>query len=93
MGSRDHRRFTGPDKTFSLEQFMPAAPSGFLGAEGGRRDGRAPLQMRKVFVQPDVVAQATGSAYVEMGSTKVGLFRWCLMFTMLSGLNTVFVGF
>ena len=36
-----------------------------------RHDGRLLNEIRKISIQSDVVHNATGSAYVEMGGTKI----------------------
>lgn len=43
----------------------------FLSPEGLRIDGRKPLELRKLVARLGVFDQADGSAYVEMGNTKV----------------------
>eukprot|EP00123_Amoebidium_parasiticum_P014175 comp22375_c1_seq1/m.33357 comp22375_c1_seq1/g.33357 ORF comp22375_c1_seq1/g.33357 comp22375_c1_seq1/m.33357 type:complete len:247 (-) comp22375_c1_seq1:315-1055(-) len=43
----------------------------FLSPEGLRLDGRRPPELRKIVCRLGVFEQADGSAYVEMGSTKV----------------------
>lgn len=48
------------------EQAALLDPSTYL-----RHDGRYPEQLRSLTVRPGVVGRAPGSAYVELGSTKL----------------------
>ena len=39
--------------------------------EEGLRQGRTDSHFRPIFMKPGVVSQASGSAYIEIGKTKV----------------------
>ncbi|CAL4062526.1 unnamed protein product [Meganyctiphanes norvegica] len=71
MGSRDPRRFMGPEKTTPYTLLQCQKKSQFLDSDNLRRDGRTPADARKQFMSVGVITQAKGSAYVEIGDTKV----------------------
>lgn len=70
----DHRRVFGPvDKTLTPvnEEEMKCQKTAHLLVEGKRQDGRTADEIRKMFIHADAVTQAKGSAYIEMGRTKI----------------------
>ncbi|GAA5824452.1 hypothetical protein JCM11251_000430 [Rhodosporidiobolus azoricus] len=71
----DRRRFTAPEGAAPL-RWSDASTSSAGEAEellqGGKRaDGRQGLEVRPVFLQPGLVTEAAGSAYIEAGRTKL----------------------
>ncbi|GAA5979695.1 hypothetical protein JCM11641_004056 [Rhodosporidiobolus odoratus] len=74
----DRRRFAAPDgaaplrySDSSTSTSSSATASGGLQTDGTREDGRQAGQVRPVFLQPGLVTEAAGSAYIEAGRTKV----------------------
>jgi len=68
-GPVDNRRLPVPDD--SQPYSVPTLPVAFIDEHGRRRDGRTPGTVRPVFSKVSVIQQARGSAYIEMGQTKV----------------------
>ncbi|GAA5916770.1 hypothetical protein JCM6882_003056 [Rhodosporidiobolus microsporus] len=81
----DRRRFTAPEGAAPV-RWVDAAPSAAststsspsravqaaeLIKAGKRADGRQGLEVRPVFLQPGLVTEAAGSAYIEAGRTKL----------------------
>ncbi|KAJ1526757.1 hypothetical protein ONE63_008333 [Megalurothrips usitatus] len=72
----DNRRIQGPEVSFPYCLFQQSDgrnktnsnPSNLLTV---RKDGRALLDHRKIYMKTGVVSQAKGSAYVELSNTKV----------------------
>ncbi|GAA5852942.1 hypothetical protein JCM8547_004743 [Rhodosporidiobolus lusitaniae] len=79
MQATDRRRFTAPEGASPLRYSSPSTPTsssrtalaGGLAKDGKREDGREALQVRPVFLQPGLVTEAAGSAYIEAGRTKL----------------------
>ncbi|GAA6018242.1 hypothetical protein JCM10207_002880 [Rhodosporidiobolus poonsookiae] len=75
MQASDRRRFTAPEGAAPLRWTEPApsAPPVASTSAGqlARDDGRQLEQVRPVFLQPGLVTEAAGSAYIEAGRTKV----------------------
>jgi len=72
----DHMRISGPEQSVApgpkpaeIEGGKAAAKP--AGGADGRVDGRPNDQLRKIFCRPGVVSQAGGSAYIEVGNTKI----------------------
>ncbi|KAF7273212.1 exosome complex component MTR3-like [Rhynchophorus ferrugineus] len=73
----DHKRINGPEESVPYELF--ARLSGITSEKtfeetqsaNIRTDGRKFDEQRKIFLKNGVVSQAKGSAYMEMGQTKV----------------------
>ncbi|XP_030760221.1 exosome complex component MTR3-like [Sitophilus oryzae] len=73
----DHKRINGPEESVPYELF--ARLSGLTSEKafeqlykaGKRSDGREFEEHRKIFLKNGAVSQAKGSAYIEMGQTKV----------------------
>lgn len=70
----DHRRICGPsDETrppLSKEKIEVDRITRLL-VEGKRQDGRTSDEIRNIFVRANAVTQAKGSAYIEIGRTKI----------------------
>ncbi|GAA5847479.1 hypothetical protein JCM9279_000502 [Rhodotorula babjevae] len=73
MQAQDRRRFTAPEGASPLRfSDSPATPAASTSSSSSpRADGRQPGQVRPVFLQPGLVSEAAGSAYIEAGRTKV----------------------
>ncbi|GAA6034518.1 hypothetical protein JCM8097_005371 [Rhodosporidiobolus ruineniae] len=86
QASTDRRRFTAPEgaaplrwnddtssaaSTSAAGKQAPGGAGGLFKADGTREDGRQPLQVRPVFLQPGLITEAAGSAYIEAGRTKL----------------------
>ncbi|GAA5821286.1 hypothetical protein JCM3770_004572, partial [Rhodotorula araucariae] len=70
MQAQDRRRFTAPEGATALRfATAPAAP--LPSSSSARDDGRQPGQVRPIYLQPGLVSEAAGSAYIEAGRTKV----------------------
>ncbi|KAF7294919.1 hypothetical protein MIND_01030000 [Mycena indigotica] len=64
----DRRRINGPTE----ESFVPVfdeSPDAWKAADG--RKGRGLLDIRPIFLQPGLISQANGSAYIETQKTKI----------------------
>ncbi|KAJ7097895.1 3' exoribonuclease family, domain 1-domain-containing protein [Mycena belliarum] len=65
--SLDRRRINGPD-----ESFPPVfALDGLQGTLASPRKDRSPTDIRPIFLQPGLISQANGSAYIETAKTKI----------------------
>ncbi|XP_034947589.1 exosome complex component MTR3-like [Chelonus insularis] len=70
----DHKRVNGPEVTIPYQLFFDANnqtkenPENYLKR---RADGRAFNETRKMFAKTGIVSQAKGSAYIELGKTKL----------------------
>lgn len=64
----DSYRFTGPEDSIDYRVFMP--PDDQLSPAKTRKDRKAGEQ-RKIYPKMGVISQAKGSAYIELGDTKV----------------------
>ncbi|XP_065168184.1 exosome complex component MTR3-like [Atheta coriaria] len=74
----DNRRINGPENTVPYTLFTKLNTKSFkeqvqdaIPVNGKRSDGRKHLEHRKIFLKTGVVSQAKGSAYIEVGKTKV----------------------
>ncbi|XP_043286489.1 exosome complex component MTR3-like [Venturia canescens] len=69
----DQKRINGPDVSipYSIYVDLSKKQSKNQGDAVEREDGRAHDHLRKMFVKTGIVSQAKGSAYIEMGKTKV----------------------
>ncbi|XP_063984389.1 exosome complex component MTR3-like [Diachasmimorpha longicaudata] len=70
----DQRRINGPEVTVPYQLYIDASSKSAekkLDLLNKREDGRAHSDVRKMFVKTGVVSQAKGSAYIEVGTTKV----------------------
>ncbi|CAH1247339.1 EXOSC6 [Branchiostoma lanceolatum] len=65
----DSRRVPGPQDSRSPHWYGKQPPQ--HQETGTRQDGRADHDLRPVYLHAGVVSQATGSAYIELGQTKV----------------------
>ncbi|KAF7304899.1 hypothetical protein MKEN_01204200 [Mycena kentingensis (nom. inval.)] len=63
----DRRRINGPEESFPPVFDADEKPSNVQGS----RQGRAPLDIRPIFLQPGLISQANGSAYIETEKTKI----------------------
>jgi len=73
----DHKRINGPEESVPYELFARSSTK-FLKDEltnvyryNSRCDNRELKEHRKIFLKTGIVTQAKGSAYIEMGKTKV----------------------
>ncbi|KAF4521574.1 hypothetical protein B566_EDAN001294 [Ephemera danica] len=70
----DFRRIQGPEDSESYHQFVKTGKkvkTKLLDNSGVRADQRNANAMRKIYLKTGVVSQAKGSAYLEMGDTKI----------------------
>ena len=68
----DSRRICGPEESAPYVPAASAAPDqNVLREDSSRRDGRVMDAIRPMFLQCGTVSQASGSAYLEVGRTKV----------------------
>ncbi|XP_065181482.1 exosome complex component MTR3-like [Sycon ciliatum] len=70
----DTRRVIGPEESFPFvpeSDLAAVRAASVLGENSSRHDGRALDAVRPMFLQCGTVAQASGSAYLELGSTKL----------------------
>ncbi|KAJ6596926.1 hypothetical protein DFH09DRAFT_1133115 [Mycena vulgaris] len=63
----DRRRINGPDESFP-PVFHSDAPQSSL---ADPRKDRSPSDIRPIFLQPGLISQANGSAYIETAKTKI----------------------
>ncbi|BGP09038.1 3'-5'-exoribonuclease [Rhodotorula toruloides] len=70
MQASDRRKFTAPDGASALKYRQDSSPAARV-PSSSRRDGRLAAQVRPIFLQPGLVTEAAGSAYIEAGRTKV----------------------
>lgn len=63
----DRKRVYGPEE--SVKPLSPRPDVSISSVQ--RKDGRSDWQMRKLFAKHNVISQASGSAYLESGNTKV----------------------
>ncbi|GAA5871449.1 hypothetical protein JCM16303_000759 [Sporobolomyces ruberrimus] len=74
MQATDRRRFTAPEGaqpiTYRPSPSNPTASSSTKDPST-RADNRSPDQVRPIFLQPGLVTEAAGSAYIEAGRTKL----------------------
>ncbi|XP_076053220.1 exosome complex component MTR3-like isoform X3 [Oratosquilla oratoria] len=72
MSGNDPRRLRGPKKSFPYTVFQKFEKKSFLDeGTASRRDGRAAVDARKIFLTVGVLSKARGSSYIEFGNTKV----------------------
>lgn len=67
---KDTRRNCGPENAKSYILFQKREYQ-LLQKSGQRQDGRQQEDIRPIFMKTGVVSQAKGSAYIEMGKTKI----------------------
>ncbi|KAI4466507.1 exosome complex component [Holotrichia oblita] len=73
----DHKRINGPENTIPYKLYTKLNVKSFKEAlqdavkNGVRNDKRKLDQHRRIFMKTDIVSQAKGSAYIEIGKTKV----------------------
>ncbi|XP_039297454.1 exosome complex component MTR3 [Nilaparvata lugens] len=74
----DSRRLQGPETTFPYHLYVNKQPlthaqwlKQVVKSNGKRTDGRKHDEIRKIFLKTSVMSQAKGSAYIEVGNTKV----------------------
>lgn len=69
----ERRRFVGPEGSVKPLKLSTLDPNNLLNTETLTRavDGRFPEQMRSFNVRPNVISQAKGSCYLEIGNTKL----------------------
>ncbi|KAJ8925372.1 hypothetical protein NQ315_009203 [Exocentrus adspersus] len=74
---KDHKRINGPEETVPYNLFTKLNTKTLLTkfeeavCNGKRTDLRVPEEHRKIFLKSGIVSQAKGSAYIELGKTKV----------------------
>ncbi|RKP09873.1 ribosomal protein S5 domain 2-type protein [Thamnocephalis sphaerospora] len=70
----DRRRVQGPETSVVPFPLLDDAAPGVVAPPlqaGKRAGGRRPEDMRPIFLRTGLISQASGSAYIEMGRTKV----------------------
>jgi len=69
----DTKRLAVPEKTVPYQLYLPPKNISLnpFDANNKRSDGRKAEEMRPIFIKTKVVTQAKGSAYLEVGNTKV----------------------
>ncbi|TFK29972.1 mRNA transport regulator 3 [Coprinopsis marcescibilis] len=68
----DRRRINGPEESFAvIFEDNEEDPSKWKA--GMARVGRLPLAIRPIFLQPGLIEQANGSAFIETGKTKIAV--------------------
>ena len=69
----DTKRLAVPEKTVPYQFYLPPKkiPAFPLNEKQQRADGRKAEEMRPIFIKTKVVTKAKGSAYLEVGDTKV----------------------
>ncbi|EEB87116.1 hypothetical protein MPER_15667, partial [Moniliophthora perniciosa FA553] len=70
LTSFDRRRIKGPEESFAP---IFETENEFLDSQSqpSQRQGRKPADIRPIFLQPGLIRQANGSAYIETEKTKV----------------------
>ncbi|EAU88481.2 mRNA transport regulator 3 [Coprinopsis cinerea okayama7 len=66
----DRRRINGPEESFA-PVFEDDEDDSGRWKPGMSRQDRLPLAIRPIFLQPGLIEQANGSAYIETGKTKI----------------------
>ncbi|CAK5277678.1 unnamed protein product [Mycena citricolor] len=78
----DRRRNNGPEESFS-----PVYDSDATGwTSGNTRKSRGPSDIRPIFLQPGLISQANGSAYIETQNTKIA----CAIYGPRQSKNTAY---
>ncbi|KAG1447724.1 hypothetical protein G6F56_009169 [Rhizopus delemar] len=67
----DRRRVNGPELSVAPISKEKETTIQVLNNEGKRLDKRGLEDLRAIFLKPGLVTQASGSAYIEVGNTKV----------------------
>lgn len=67
----DTRRVTGPESSQDYKVFSKKYSNKKVGGEKQRENGREDGQHRPIFLNTGIITKARGSAYVELGDTKV----------------------
>jgi exosome complex component MTR3 len=70
----DRKRINGPEMSVRpvIEpEFQPQLSNVLIDSNLQRKDNRNSDQIRPVFIKPNLIPQANGSAYIELGDTKL----------------------
>lgn len=72
----ERKRFVGPEGSvkpvFNLSRYPNLTENDILNSETlCRLDGRFPEQLRSLLIRPNVLTEAKGSCYLELGNTKL----------------------
>ncbi|XP_012543661.2 exosome complex component MTR3 [Monomorium pharaonis] len=69
----DQKRINGPDASvpYDIYVYSEVKDKGIQPDAPKRHDGRSHNELRNIFLKTGIVSQAKGSAYIEMGDTKV----------------------
>ena len=72
----ERKRFVGPEGSvkpvFNLSKFPSLTEADILDSETlCRLDGRFPEQLRSLVIRPNIITEAKGSCYLELGNTKL----------------------
>ncbi|XP_011637905.1 exosome complex component MTR3 [Pogonomyrmex barbatus] len=69
----DQKRINGPDISVPYDIYIHSEvkDNGIQPNAPKRHDGRSNNELRNIFMKTGIVSQAKGSAYIEMGDTKV----------------------
>ncbi|KAK0180888.1 hypothetical protein PV327_003223 [Microctonus hyperodae] len=70
----DQRRINGPEVSIPYQIYIDSAHKSTENPENyleKRKDGRAAGDVRKLYMKTGIISQAKGSAYIEIGKTKV----------------------
>ncbi|KAJ7235482.1 ribosomal protein S5 domain 2-like protein [Mycena haematopus] len=78
----DRRRINGPEESFP-PAFDSDSPQWKL---GDPRKDRSPADIRSIFLQPGLISQANGSAYIETAKTKIA----CAVYGPRQSKNTTY---
>ncbi|ESK97013.1 mrna transport regulator 3 [Moniliophthora roreri MCA 2997] len=70
LTSFDRRRINGPEESFT-PIFEPESEPLDSQSRPSQRQGRKPTDIRPIFLQPGLISQSNGSAYIETEKTKV----------------------
>ncbi|XP_012218596.1 exosome complex component MTR3 [Linepithema humile] len=68
----DQKRINGPETSVPYEIYIPSeAKDSGMQSNIPKRHGRSHNELRNIFLKTGIISQAKGSAYIEMGDTKV----------------------
>ncbi|XP_020278762.1 exosome complex component MTR3-like [Pseudomyrmex gracilis] len=69
----DQKRINGPETSVPYDIYVPheARDNAIQLNAPKRHDGRSHNELRNIFLKTGIISQAKGSAYIEMGNTKV----------------------
>ncbi|KAK7054823.1 hypothetical protein VNI00_003286 [Paramarasmius palmivorus] len=84
----DRRRINGPEESFApiFELEGESSGSQSQASSSSQRQGRQPTDIRPIFLQPGLINQANGSAYIETEKTKVA----CAVYGPRQSKNTTY---